>query len=408
MMTQRSASLYPFAPLRRAVLTLLVLGLAAVGWGRTVSSLSPPAEPVAPGAAVGLDWIGVNPGLEDTAFDPPRTITGMLRAGAQSWPVTLQAVGNAPARIAPGEFAYRRYELTLPPEAVGTLVLEVPRPDGPPLRTVLITSDTVASTDEREPAPLSNLAHPAPAASAIARTFAGRLGTHEPIYFLYGGEAPAAKFQFSFKYRLLTFLDRRDGIWPETLQFGYTQRSLWDLEGDSSPFFDTSYMPEVFFESLAPMRDEAPGWFGFLGYQAGFRHESNGRDGPISRSLNQVYLRGVFAIGPLDGWHLLVLPEVYDYVSDLSDNPDIKDYRGYAQLRLAFGRNDGPTLMLTGTAGRDFEHRSLQADLTFPVQTPFLDFETYLMVQYFRGYGESLLTYREESETIRAGLSFVR
>lgn len=377
--------------------------------GQSVISLNAPGGPVAPGSVVPLQWIAVNPGPVEDAFDPPRTTNATLWVGDRSWPVSLRAVANAPATVAAGGFAYRHYELQLPAEATGRVVLEVPRVGAPPLRAVLDVQEGGAEVGSpNQSTALSSLANPAPAASAIVRTFAGRLATHEPIYFIYGADDPAAKFQFSFKYRLLTFLDRRDGIWPETLQFGYTQRSLWDIEGDSSPFYDTSYMPEVMFESLAPMRDEVPGIFGFLGYQAGYRHESNGREGIVSRSLNQLYLRGMFAIGPLDGWHLLVVPEVYEYVGDLSDNPDIKDYRGYGQLRLVFGKNGSVSLMAGLRAGRDLDHTSVQLDLTVPVKTPFLDFETYLLVQYFNGYGESLLSYREKSETIRAGLSFVR
>jgi phospholipase A1 len=403
--------LRPLSPRRQpgrgalASLAFLAVGLVTAG-AETVTTLNGPGEPVAPGSTVVLEWITVNPSAMEAAFDPPRVVTGSAWSGERSWPVTLQAVSNAPATVAAGAFAFRRYEVQLPPEAVGRLVLELDRVGGPPLRAVMEVREGYVAAEESQPRPLSSLAHPAPATSAIVRTFAGRLATHEPIYFIYGPEAPAAKF--SFKYRLLTFLERPEGIWPETLHFGYTQRSLWDLEGESSPFYDTSYMPEVMFESLAPMRAEDPGWFGFLGYVGGFRHESNGRDGPLSRSLNQLFIRGTFVVGPLDGWHLLVMPEVYEYVSDLSDNPDIRDYRGHGQLRLVLGRNDGPSLMATARAGRDLEHATVQLDLTVPVQTPFLDFETYFLVQYFTGYGESLLSYREKSESIRAGFSFVR
>ena len=247
-----------------------------------------------------------------------------------------------------------------------------------------------------------------PAASKLERTFVGRLGAHEPIYFIYGSDTPAAKFQFSFKYKILKFGESTAQYLPSTLQFAFTQRSIWDTNASSSPFYDTSYMPELFFESLAPLPQKSAGWFTWLGYQAGYKHESNGRDKPISRSLNTVFGRAVMALGALDGWHLVITPEVLAYVGGLSDNEDLKDYRGYGQLRLIFGKNTGPSLMYTGYVGQHWAHSSTQLDLTVPVRTHLLDFETYLLVQYFNGYGESLLTYSKKTETVRAGFSLVR
>lgn len=246
-----------------------------------------------------------------------------------------------------------------------------------------------------------------PAAAEFERTFVGRLSAHEPIYFIYGADAPAAKFQFSFKYKILQFGEATAQQLPATLQFAFTQRSLWDMAASSSPFYDTSYMPELFYESLAPLPAETGGYI-WLGWQAGYKHESNGRADPDSRSLNTLFVRPVFAFGALDGWRLVVVPSIFTYFGGLSDNKDLTDYRGYGQLRLVFGKNSGPSLMYTGNAGRRWNHLTTQLDFTVPVRTHLLDFETYLLVQYFNGYGESLLSYREKSETVRVGFSLVR
>lgn len=125
------------------------------------------------------------------------------------------------------------------------------------------------------------------------------------------------------------------------LYFGYTQRSLWDITESSSPFCDTSYMPELFFESQRVADPGSEGGFKWLSYQAGYKHESNGRTLDGSRSINTLYFRPAFALGRLDGWNLVVAPRIFAYVADLSDNPDIRDYRGNLELLASFGRNDG-------------------------------------------------------------------
>jgi outer membrane phospholipase A len=149
-------------------------------------------------------------------------------------------------------------------------------------------------------------------------------------------------------------------------------------------------------------------WFTWMGARLAFQHESNGRSGTDSRSLNTVYLRPRFVLGTLDAWFLVVIPEFQAYVGDVADNPAIKDYRGYGKLRLYVGRNDGPTLMFSGWTGRDFDHGTYQLDLTWPLHVPWLNIETYLQAQYFNGYGESLRAYDQKSEALRVGFGLVR
>lgn len=388
-------------------------------------SLVPTDRPLPAGGAATIELALFNRGPAEAPLTPPTAFVAELIAGGRTWRVELHAVEAATDSsntLAPGRFATRAYRLTVPAEVRGPTMLRA-RIDGfALLRGVVDIADgdtrraaadstpqlTSSHAADRVEKPTTNLARAEPAASIIQRTFANRLAPHEPIYFIYGPDAPAAKFQFSFKYKLLNFSDAGRNSMARTLQFAFTQRSLWDIQGESSPFYDTSYMPELMFESLAPKPEERDTWFTWLGYQAAFKHESNGRDGPGSRSLNLVYLRPVFAFGQLDGWHLLVIPELFAYIDNLSDNPELKDYRGYGQLHLVLGRNDGPSLMLSTWAGREFNHSTVQLDLTLPIRTRLLNFETYFLIQYFNGYGESLRAYRDHTETVRAGFSLVR
>jgi phospholipase A1/A2 len=383
--------------------------------GGVVFSLVAPAA-VEPGATIEMQVAALNQSAADFSLRLPTTLTAAVVSAGKRSEITLQSRDAAPANsqaIAPGAFDLRTYTLTIPRHALaGVAMLEVQLPNGGATRTALeIAPAPVASRDGNAAStqrPTTTLARAQPAAAALRSIFADRLAPHEPTYFVYGPDDPAVKFQLSFKYKLLDFREVAPQQMVRTLHFAFTQRSLWDIEGESSPFYDTSYMPEVMYQSLAPAPEASGRFFTWLGFQAAFKHESNGRAGPTSRSLNVVYARPVFAIGRVDGWHLLAMPEVFTYVTSNDENADIEDYRGYAKLHLVLGRNDGPSLSTMLWAGKAFDHVSAQLDLTLPVRTRLLNFETYFLVQYFNGYGESLLSYRDHTETVRAGISLVR
>jgi outer membrane phospholipase A len=249
-----------------------------------------------------------------------------------------------------------------------------------------------------------------PAASRIERSFANRFAFHEPIYFLFGPEAPAVKFEFSFKYRLIGDKGKFGDAIPPFRGFyvAYTQRSLWDIEADSSPFYDTSYMPEMFFEWLAPEDTHPEAWFHWLGIQTGLGHESNGKALDESRSLNNAYLRGGMMFGTLTGWHMIVAPKVFSYIDVAEENADIKNYRGFGQLQLALAKSNNFQVSVATWIGSDSGKNSIQVDLTQPVRIPVINLETYLQLQYFNGYGESLRTYNQKSSVWRFGLAFTR
>ncbi|HEY0863512.1 MAG TPA: phospholipase A [Lacunisphaera sp.] len=388
-------------------LTGLVLLVAAAGLcaQNVVVNLLAPVEAATPGGEVRVDLVILNPTPTDVTFETPMTLSGTLSSERRSWPVELRGQAGGGAQIAARGFSYRSFIFTVPAEARGRLVLDLAQPQ--PARALIEVKAAADPGRERHiaSAPLSTSLPGQPAEAAIQRAFAGRFSPHEPVYFIYGPDAPGAKFQFSFKYRVLgKTLPALRGLYA-----GYTQRSLWDIDAESSPFYDSSYMPELMYESQAVVDPGSEGGFKMLGYQLGVRHESNGQQGPESRSLNIAYVRPVFAWGRLDGWNLLLIPRIFDYIVDVENNPDIKDYRGNAELTLVVGRNDRGALSLTGRAGQGFHKGSMQADLTIPVKfDKMFDFATYVLIQYWNGYGESLRSYNQRSETVRAGFSLVR
>ena len=74
---------------------------------------------------------------------------------------------------------------------------------------------------------------------------------------------------------------------------------------------------------------------------------------------------------------------------------------------LRLGR--GLQVTAAGRIGRDADRGALQVDVSYPLrQLIGGQVDTFLHVQYFNGFGESLLTYREHHQTLRVGISFVR
>ncbi len=390
-----------------------LVALVSLGWAFTaqavIFNLVAPPEPVAFGAEVRLNLVVLNPAATESTVVLPVALAGRLTGELRTWDVELKAPAmGGPLSIAAGGFAVREYRVTLPTPARGLLMLEVDQPV--PARVAIETRAGLAKTASVR-APLSNFVPPQTAEAAIQRTFVGRFSAHEPIYFIYGNETQAAKFQFSFKYRMLGEKARLSERLPalRALYFGYTQRSLWELNANSSPFYDTSYMPELMFESQSFIDPDSAGGAKWMGYQVGWKHESNGRDDLKSRSMNTVYFRPGLAFGRFDGWNLLLAPRISAYVSDLSNNPDIEDYRGNVELLAVLGRHDRFALALTGRLGRSGDKGGLQADLTIPVKFDrMFDFATYVLIQYWEGYGESLLDYNVHSTSVRAGFSLVR
>ena len=180
------------------------------------------------------------------------------------------------------------------------------------------------------------------------------------------------------------------------------------LNAPSAPFFDTSYKPELMYlrESLSGGRSND--WYR-LDLQGGFQHESNGKAGMDSRSMNIVYLRPTLVLGRDNGVQLKLSPRVWSYIGDLSDNPDINDYRGYADLRASLGWKCGLQVAALERMGKNGQHAGSQFDVTYPLMAPPNgSFSIYLHAQYFMGYGESFLGYNTHSSIFRAGFSLYR
>lgn len=403
------------------------LGVVGVG-AQPMAVQVQPAGDATPGAEARVTVFALNRGAASAPAPLPERVTARLDAGETHWTVELRRLGGAEREIAAGAFAEAEYAFDVPADASGPVVLALTAPGASRVAIDLVPARRHALTAQNQPAgsvasattaPKDGAAKaakpttsgvPLPAISQIHRAFTDHFSAHQPVYFIFGPNDPAAKFQFSFKYRMVS-----DSVVESTtaqplhgLYFAYTQRSLWDITESSSPFYDSSYMPELFYERLAPAGDSAGDWVHWLGYQGGFMHESNGRDGPSSRSLNLAFARPMLMLGHFDGWNLILAPRIFAYIGGLSDNPTLPDYRGHILWSAYLGKNGSMALAVTGRLGSGFHKGSLQLDLTYPLKSKLGNVATFFLVQYFNGYGEGLLNFDERSDTWRAGFSLVR
>lgn len=235
---------------------------------------------------------------------------------------------------------------------------------------------------------------------------------YEPIYFLVEPvENLNAKFQFSVALRAVSWdtqaaagAERRDGFY-----FSYSQTSWWDLHHVSKPFFDNSYRPEAwfYFGHLFPERLPALGKDSHIGLATGIGHESNGKAGEDSRSIDWYGFVRAPIRSHLDGslW-LTVDPRWRIIPKHLTENPDIADYRGRFEAHVLLNQR-WFNLDLLGRLGDGGHYGNVQVDGSFPLKAldPHLNFN--LHAQWYYGYGETLLHYDQRTHRFLVGISFV-
>jgi phospholipase A1 len=385
--------------LPRMFLLLVLLGVAAASSAEWL--VRSPQPRVDAGGVLEVEIILLNDTKTPVAGGMPVRLPATLNGDASTAAITLEAVqppADLAAPLAPGMFRKQHYRAQLPAEFSGTARLTLDRTPG--------TSATIV-VENRSAAP----AAPATLAANIRADTVPEpvLSPYEPMYFLMGPSGTnTARFQFSFKYRLF---DER-GV-PAKLfaplgkaHFGYTQTSLWDIGGTSSPFRDTSYKPSLFY--YEPQIDASADGRYLMGLQAGIEHESNGRDGARSRSINIAYIKPSWRWFIDDEHYFSVAPKIYSYL-ERADNNDIGQYRGHVDLELRYGKRDGWLFSSLLRKGNGSGY-SAQLDASYPLRQPFFaNAGGYIHFQYFNGYGETLLDYNvRRSPQFRIGFSIVR
>ncbi|MCJ7798171.1 MAG: phospholipase A, partial [Polaromonas sp.] len=143
----------------------------------------------------------------------------------------------------------------------------------------------------------------------------------------------------------------------------------------------------------------------------GLAHQSNGQSLPLSRSWNRTYLMGAAEKVLGQESSLTLQGRIWRRLHESSgndDNPGIQNYVGRAELTGSWQINKSNTVGITLRHSLRSEARgSTQLDwMMAPASSPNYTGLRYHL-QFFSGYGDSLLDYNRKRQVLSVGMSLV-
>ncbi|MET0499332.1 MAG: phospholipase A [Steroidobacteraceae bacterium] len=389
--------------MNRFFLAAMLLGASGSACADII--LSSPVARAETGAPMQLVLTITNDDAEplDIEIPSPLHVRFETKTGVATLDLTPDPAG--PLVIAPREFRKIQLKGIVPADAEGIATLSAtglesnylalqiePSRSGPAVAIGAAESTEARAQVARAPTEKGRLLTDKPPAISVS--------VYEPVYVIVGGdEGLNAKFQISFRYRLF---DDKGKLaerlpWIDNLYLSFSQTSLWDLNELSKPFKDTSYRPRLLFGDYDLLR-VLDGRLR-LGFEAGAGHESNGKEGAESRSFNMFYVRPAFTFGDPDGLRAYLAPLIHNYIA-ADENRDIADYRGYVDWMMGVGSKGGLDFWATLRKGKRSDFGSVELNLSYPLsKLSGGDLTGWLVLQYFGGYGESLIDYNHKLDS---------
>lgn len=194
-----------------------------------------------------------------------------------------------------------------------------------------------------------------------------------------------AAFQLSFKYKISNL----PGNSNNKLYMAYTNRSFWQVYNDkiSRPFRETNHEPEL-------MAVFNPEWEYLSRFYVSLSHQSNGQYTEFSRSWNRIifgafHITGNSVLGVRPWWRIPETSKSDPEDPSDNDNPDIDDYMGYGEfiyLKLLGPRTF--TMIVRNNLRQKNNYGAVTLEWSYPITPRVKGF-----IQYFEGYGESLIEY---------------
>ncbi len=235
---------------------------------------------------------------------------------------------------------------------------------------------------------------------------AGHSATSETPYLINEG-----RIQLSVRTKVgqgflpVSHFGGRDSLW-----FGYTQQSYWQLFSGSisRPFRTTDHEPEIMY--IVPTPADLPGGWRLRYSGVSLNHQSNGQSLPLSRSWN----RAILMAGMEKGERFTVTARLWNRIPDgdeIDDNPDIDKLIGRGEVTGGWQVNKDNTLLLTlrhsmsspANGSWRFEWLQTLGDANRNGSPSGLR----MHLQLFNGYGDSLVDYNRGRTVLSIGLSLV-
>lgn len=199
--------------------------------------------------------------------------------------------------------------------------------------------------------------------------------------------------------------DDQDSLW-----FGYTQQSYWQMytSAVSGAFRTTDHEPELVY--IYPHRTALPGGWTYRLSGLGLVHQSNGQAPPLHRDWDRAYLLGAAekTLGPDSS--LTLQGRLWQRVRPfgaVDANPGIENYVGRAELSGGWHVNKANSLSATVRHSlRSTANGSTRLEWMFAPNLAAYSSLRY-HVQYFSGYGDSLLDFNRRRSVLSVGLSLV-
>ena len=198
------------------------------------------------------------------------------------------------------------------------------------------------------------------------------------------------KFQISFQQRLTK------SVLPghTYLYLFYSQKAIWHVFRNSLPFHDLNFNPGVGISKYIIMKNRLLGKVTLMA-----EHESNGRDGIASRSWNKISVAGEAYISPF----LMAHAKYWIPIVDGKYNRDILKYMGIYQAGFQAKSLDDKWVLDMTLVKRQVWNLNFNTIVQLGYRINH-NSNQFIMLQYYNGYGECMMDYKQYHSRLRIGL----